>query len=149
MFKTFIARLNQKPFLKLVVGLALIVYVYLIVSGAFSCIESKLTQSQTSRIEKQANTALQEAVDQSRIAHNSQIDRATEDQIQERTITPELTRRRQSAEEARAQSNNAQIYYENAKNPHPSYSVDSDALRQRNCSDLKALYPNEQFADCP
>lgn len=149
MFKTFIARLNQKPFLKLVVGLALIVYVYLIVSGAFSCIESKLTKSQISRIEKQANTALQEAADQSRIADNSRTDRATEDQIRERTITPELTHRRQSAENTRSRLNNAQTDYENAQNPHPSDPADGNALYKRNCSDLNSLYPNKRFTDCP
>lgn len=91
---------------------------------------------------EQKSTAAQNA------AAKENINARAEDLNRERTIRPELERTRAAVGDARQRARKAETDYENArKNPVDS-NIDVRALHDRNCADLRELYPNEPIDFC-
>lgn len=76
-------------------------------------------------------------------------ERVTEDANREANIRPQIETTTRDLEAARARRRKAESDYENArKTSDSSDGLNADALHQRNCTDLRELYPGEPVPYC-
>lgn len=111
------------------------------VQSAFTSRQVEKTEGQAKQAEADAHAALSEA-------NKAATDRTVEDRIREQTIEPERVRTAQAVNSSRSRTQKAEASYEQAQKSFDRHRLDRHVLHERNCTDLHALYPGENFAGC-
>jgi len=102
------------------------------------------------QLEQKADKAESEANKQLDQASREQMNRQAEDLAREETIKPEVERTARDAAAAKERTRRAQSSYEKARKQNSDLGNDSDlhTLHERNCADLRELYPGESIPLC-
>lgn len=128
--------------------IAMVYLGYLLVTA----ISNGFENAQVERLNKQAAGKQAEANKSLDQANAEAVDRKAEDKLRERTIEPQLEQATQNSQAARERARQAERNYEKSRT-RPSGTdsrVDPDQrlLHERNCTDLRELYPGERIAGC-
>jgi hypothetical protein len=130
-----------------VIALGGLVLVIILLSGAAFAIRDHFTQKQVDKTKAEAEVETTAAQKEKMDAGEISIERKAEDKFREHLNTDRktadlnltnATNRRRAAESS----------YEKTRTDRRRPTLDDDALRRRNCSDLAQLYPDESFAGC-
>lgn len=132
-------------------GLAAALVIGSIVAGAavITGIRYNLEDRKIEKMEKKTEEATTGMKGEISDADKAAQERAIEDAIRERTIKPEIQRTTRNLEEARSRTRAARNDYEKARKTN-DLGNDSDprALHERNCAELRELYPGEPIPLC-
>lgn len=137
---------NPLPYLGVFAGLVILALV--LGAGAITAVRHRLQDRKVEKLEQKSDAATEEKQTAQTAADEAAQERAIEDAIRERTIKPEIQRTTRNLEEARARTKGARNDYDQAKKNTLRDDADSRALHERNCSDLRELYPGESIPLC-
>lgn len=140
--------IGQHPFYSLIIGVVLCAALWYGGGALLNGASELHTSGEVHKTEAQATQAEAQAGASKQAADQTAIDRQVEDQLRERTITPEVRRSERQAAETRARVRDAEANYEKVTKDRSRSPLGPDALHERNCSDLRDLYPGEEFAGC-
>jgi len=141
----------QKHPVRYLVILAILLFVGLIIiGGTITAVRYRLQDRKVEKLEKKSEEAIEQKDAAKSEADKAAGERVIEDAIRERTIKPEIERTSRNLEDARSRTKEAQTDYDKARSPKDSQGNDPDsrALHERNCSDLRELYPGETIPHC-
>jgi hypothetical protein len=145
-------RALQHPLITLsiaaVLGLVLLVGGIYFGGAILTGIREAFEDRKVDQLQKKADGAVEQSNAERTAADADAGERKTEDAVRERTIKPEIQRTSRKVDEARARTRRAQTDYENVQKPNLDHDPDTRALHQRNCSDLRDLYPREPLPFC-
>jgi hypothetical protein len=134
--------IQKYPLPSLVAAVLFGVVLLYVGAGLITSVRHAIEDAQVNSLEKKAEESQQRANQQG----NS---RRAEDLNREQTIAPERDRSRRDVVAARDRTRKAEIDYENArKNVPDSGGIDARALHERNCAELRELYPGESIPFC-
>jgi hypothetical protein len=137
-----IALVHKHPLATLIGAVLLGVLLLYLATGAFDSFRHWREDKAVTGLENKAAQSEQQAA-------KEDVNRQAEDLNRERTIQPELERTRRELAAARERTRKAEIDYENArKNIPDNGGTDTRALHDRNCADLRELYPGESIPFC-
>lgn len=139
---------KARPAVALVIGIGLLFLLWQFGGGIVARMRLAVTVSSTRSTETQARTEEKAAQGEKGTASEEKIERRVEDGVRERVIQPEIERTRRAAAESRQRTEKAVRNYEATQTGVSRESLDDGALRERNCADLRALYPEQRFKRC-
>jgi hypothetical protein len=140
--------IKEHKLASLIIAAALI-FVIWIYGGAFlSGVRDEFSSRQVQKRETQAATAQEGAQQEKSQADAAAGDRKVEDRIREQSIKPEQERVARGAHDARARTQRAEEHYEQVQKNYRRVDLDDVRLHQRNCTDLRELYPTEIWSGC-
>lgn len=117
--------------------LAMIVYV------GYQAIMDAKTLSDIKHSQREANTAVNVAVEHEAEASNISAERQTEDDYRETTIQPKLETARRNSNSSKIQLERAQKKFNEKTDPHNVNGTWAD-----NCARLKRVFPDTEFEYC-
>lgn len=123
---------------------------YLVVTfgaGLIAGIRHKFEDRQVQQLEQKADQSEQNANKKIDEANEAAGDRQEEDTNRETNIRPRVEVTGRELEVARERRRKAEGNYENSRK-NPRTDSDAGALHERNCAELRELYPGEPLAGC-
>jgi F0F1-type ATP synthase membrane subunit b/b' len=141
-------QLKERPLIALALATILVALLW-IYGGAFvSGVRSALSGRAVSQNQNAAQAEQQQAEAAQTSANQEGVNRKVEDAIRQRTIEPEVQRAGRVAVERRERTRRAEAIYEKARQDSAGAGLSAGALRERNCSNLRDLYPGRVFDYC-
>lgn len=138
----------KHPVRYLVIISVLLIAGLVLAVGTITAVRYKLQDRKVDQLERKTEDALKQEDAAKAEADKAAQERAIEDAIRERTIKPEIQRTARNLEEARSRTRGAKADYEQSKKNNPGNNPDSRAQHERNCAELRELYPGEPIPLC-
>ena len=131
---------QQHPLITLFFATALVIGGLYFGAGVITGIRQAFEDRSVEKLKKEGGKHLEAAAGAGSV-------RQAEDQSRRITIRPRIEAATRDLESARARRRAAESNYEKSKHT-PVPNLDARDLHDRNCADLRELYPNEPIAHC-